>query len=434
MLLLLWNEIEGEVMLVKNVGGERAAALMVKDSKFYIDLAKFVQAYLMIVSNPNDFLKEVQEPEIDPANDHLTWAQFVKIMQTCDLGFEFLPDEKYLVVLYNYALEMGSIGHDVKRIASVEDVANAQKHFYNFIDDSTDKAEMELAKQQEILSNRDREAQRVDNELAKLKAKNITCLVFMVLGVLSFAFGLISLFVANVVANAIGGFVSSYKNIVGGVILMCVGILLFASLNGAYLKTKYAFLRLKDASKTIFKRSDLAYNDTLVLKNKLNGLKEDLKVVKSELADKNKTNDVMKNMENLAETNKFYKQFVGGELLFESASSKPTNTVFEEFEPVKLSKEEHEDVRQVSKEAINLTGTFDEEAYNAKFEKSRTKDEVLKEEQAQKEAEEKPKIESQEPEGELNKQEIEKLKEIDEEQKQSEEENLKYLKDIMGLD
>ena len=70
-------------MLVNNVGGEKAAASMVKDSKFYIDLAKFVQAYTMIVQNPNEFLREAKESEINPKTDFLTWAQFVKIMQTC---------------------------------------------------------------------------------------------------------------------------------------------------------------------------------------------------------------------------------------------------------------------------------------------------------------------------------------------------------------
>lgn len=419
-------------MLVNNVGGEKAAASMVKDSKFYIDLAKFVQAYSMIVLNPNEFLKEVGETEIDPENDFLTWAQFVKIMQTCDLGFSEKPTETDLVVFYNYALEMGSLGDGAKKIASVEDVANAQKHFYNFIDESADKAEMAYLRQQEISSNRDREAKNVDSSLFAIKAKNITALTFMVIGVIIFCGGLVSLFVDNIIASSIGGLIIKTRpNILGGIVLMIVGIIIFISLNGLFLKTKYAYLRLKDASKTIFERSDAAFNDTLVLRNKLTELKEDLKVVKDELADKNKTNDVMKNIENLIETNKYYQQFSSGEIMFES-SAKPTRNAEGEFAPVNLSKDERENLRNVSKEAINLTGTFDEEAYNAKFEQKRESGE-----KDSKKQEEDKYVASEQDNAILNEEETKKLQEIEKEQLEQEnasnEQDIDYLKEILGL-
>lgn len=364
-------------MLVNNVGGERSAASMVKDSLFYIELAKFVQAYSMIVLNPNNFLKEVGEASINEDTDFLTWAQFVKIMQGCDLGFSSIPTERELVVFYNYALEMGSLGTNAKKVASVEDVANAQKHYYNFIDESTDRAELNYAKQQQISNNRDREARQIGKNLSSIRAKNITTLSFMVLGVVIFTFGLVSLFWDNIIARSIFGFVNSnIANVFGGIVLMVIGVVIFAILHRLYLKTKYAYLKLKDASKTIFERSDSAFNDTLVLKNKLDGLKNDLKVVKNELKDKNKSYDVVRNIEKLSKSNKYYKQFVSSELLFDS-SEKISQASKEELSNVKLSKEEYENVRNVGKEAIILN---EEEIESGTLEAANKIKEVMKEE------------------------------------------------------
>ena len=52
-----------------------------------------------------------------------------------------------------------------------------------------------------------------------------------------------------------------------------------------------------------------------------------------------------------------------------------------EFAPIKLTKEQEENLRTVSKEAIKLEGQFDVDAYNEKFEKStKVKDEEEKDE------------------------------------------------------
>ena len=120
-------------MLVENVLGKRKASTMLKSSEFYIEVAKFVQAYRTIVTNPNEFLTEIQAPTIDEKNQKLTWEQFVEIAQKCDLGFKAPPTREDLVAYYNYALEMGSINQNERKIATVDDVADAQKHYYNFI-------------------------------------------------------------------------------------------------------------------------------------------------------------------------------------------------------------------------------------------------------------------------------------------------------------
>ena len=52
-------------MLIENVNGKRRASSMLKTSEFYIEVAKFVQAYRTIVTNPNEFLTEIHAPTID---------------------------------------------------------------------------------------------------------------------------------------------------------------------------------------------------------------------------------------------------------------------------------------------------------------------------------------------------------------------------------
>ena len=111
-------------MLVNNVDGEQKVSSMLKNSSFYIEVAKFVQAYTTIIKNPNEFLQMAKLQTLVSESDKLSWEQLVKIMQTCDLGFNKVPTAMELVVYYNYALEMGSIEKQEKRIATVEDVAN----------------------------------------------------------------------------------------------------------------------------------------------------------------------------------------------------------------------------------------------------------------------------------------------------------------------
>ncbi len=342
-------------MLVNKVDGKRNAASMVKSSEFYIELAKFVQAYSMVVTNPNAFLKEVKEQAINEKTDFLTWQQLVKIMTSCDFGFKTRPTETELLIYYNYALEMGSLGGSAKKIASVEDVANAQKHYYNFIDDSVDRAEEEFMRSQQIAMSRDREADQVEKNLSSIKTKNTVSIIFMFLGAVFFSFGLISVFFDNVIARNIGRVLPiTNTNIVGGIIFMIAGICIFAGFNGWFVRTKYAYLRLRDASKTIFIRSDNSYNDTMVMKNKLDNLKEDLKIAQAELNDPSKAKDVIFNIEKLAETNKYYKQFAGEEIKFKKPE-KGAKVSEQLLSEIKLSKEERENIRTAQKEAIVLS-------------------------------------------------------------------------------
>ena len=134
-------------MLVKNVKGESVGASMVRDSEFYIELAKFVQAYTLIINNPNEFLAEVGESSINEKTGRVTWPQLIKIINKCDFGFVSIPTDTELKVFYNYALEIGSLDSVKKKVASVSDVADAQKHYYNFVDDAKGRAEEAYQKQ-----------------------------------------------------------------------------------------------------------------------------------------------------------------------------------------------------------------------------------------------------------------------------------------------
>ncbi len=354
-------------MLIENVNGERKAASMLKDSAFYIELAKFVQAYSMIVKNPNEFLKEVNENLIDSKNDHLTWPQFTKIMQTCELGFKEIPTETELVVFYNYALEMGSLGENAKKVASVQDVADAQKHYYNFIDESTDKAETEYLKQKKIASNREREVEHVSKNLRSIKAKNVTAIVFMFIALIIFTFGLISMFFKNSVADWFGSFMNvSNASIVGGIVFIICGFSLFVIFNYFFVKSKHEYQTLSYASRTIFERGSTSITDTLVLKHKLESLQNNLKVVQTELADENKTYDVAFNIETLAKTNKFYKKFAGAEISFNNnlQATTPAKDILSE---TNLTKEQYENLGATNKEAIVFGENLNKEALEGRI-------------------------------------------------------------------
>ena len=179
-------------MLVKNVNGEAVGASMVRDSEFYIELAKFVQAYTLIINNPNEFLAEVGEASIDEKKGRVSWQQLVKIMSKCDFGFVTIPTETELKVYYNYALEIGSLDSVKKKVASVSDVADAQKHYYNFVDKAKDKAENEYLKQHDIYLSRESEMRNVDNELSKIKAGCVFAFIMMIFSCFIGVFGIIS--------------------------------------------------------------------------------------------------------------------------------------------------------------------------------------------------------------------------------------------------
>lgn len=369
-------------MLINNVNGERVGASFVKNSDFYIEVAKFVQAYTTIVNNPNEFLKEVGLSFIDEKKDRLNWAQFVKIVQGCDLGFKEIPTETELKVYYNYALEIGSLDSTVKKLATVDDVADAQKHYYNFIDEATDKAQNEYMKHHKVALSREREVANADNQLTLQKVINVISLVFMMFGVGFSIFGLASFFWKNDVAVTIGSILPIWeKQYIGAIILTAFGIALFAIFDKFYLKSKDKYLDLKVATSMIFKRSDETFAREQALKNKLDKLKKDLSVIQAELADKDKKFDVKHNIDLLKTTNKYYQKLCEIEdEMFNSNSAQKTSTQTmgalgdEDFAPVKLSKEEFENLHTVTKEAITLEGSFDEEAYNAKFEQSRVQE------------------------------------------------------------
>ena len=114
-------------MLVNTFGKKISASLIVKNSEFYIEVAKFVQAYIVILNNPNEFLTEIGEQQINKEKEKLSWESLSKIMQKCDFGFSSVPTNSDLLVFYNYAIEMGSISKKDKRIASIDDIADAQK-------------------------------------------------------------------------------------------------------------------------------------------------------------------------------------------------------------------------------------------------------------------------------------------------------------------
>lgn len=107
------------------------------------------------------------------------------------------------------------------------------------------------------------------------------------------------------------------------------------------------------------------------------------------------------------------------------------NMSVEEFAPVKLTKEQQENLRTVTKEAISLEGQIDKEAYYEKFEKSKA------EKQAEKQQDNK---ENEQEDKELKDQEKEQAKLEDDLKKQSEKQaeedlmkSIDMIKDILGF-
>ena len=361
-------------MLFNNLTEERRASLIVKNSRFYIELAKFVQAYTTIVKNPNEFLAEVGEMSIDPAKQHLKWDQLVKIMQTCDLGFKKTPSRMDLIVYYNYALEMGSVKALDKKIATVDQVAEAQKHYYNFVDEEKTIAEEEYIKQKKIYNARQREMNYVDGKISVSKTKNYLCVIAMFVSVILGMIGIVGLMVDNVIVSSIGKLIPIWKpQYIGGIILIALMFALFALFNKLYVKTRAEYVKLKYASLTLFSKGDELAVKQAMLKKKLDEVTKEYRQVIREINDKKQRFDVKHNIDVLKATNKFYQKLCEVEELSaisERAVAESMNMADDDFAPIKLTKEQEENIRSVKKEVIGLSGQIDMDAYNEKFEKS----------------------------------------------------------------
>ena len=426
-------------MLVNNVNGEAVGASMVRDSEFYIELAKFVQAYTVIIGNPNEFLAEVGEPSIDEKKGRVTWEQLVKIITTCDFGFLIKPTEIDLKVYYNYALEIGSLDSVNQKIATVSDIAEAQKHYYNFVDKAKDKAESEYQKQHRIYENRENEMRNADNELSKLKGVCVFAYIMMILSVTISVFGIISCFASNLVVRTIGGLIPVWEEqYVGAIILILFGVLFFFLFDKIHEKFKRKHFHLVQATETIFTRGNESYENEIYLKRKLNTLTKQLKIVQAELNDKHKKFDVQESINRLKATNKYYQKYAENEESFAVTAETRVNGVDgeknlrpEDFAPVVLTREQEENLRRVGKEAITLEGQYDLEAYKEKFEKSREKEDKVQEKQ------EEIKQEKQEEQDEQSKKAQDQQKEFTEAQLKMQEQELldsiDYIKEILGF-
>ena len=335
-------------MLIENVNGKRRASSMLKTSEFYIEVAKFVQAYRTIVTNPNEFLAEINAPTIDEKTEKLTWAQLVEIVHKCDLGFKVPPTNDDLVVYYNYALEMGTINPSERKLATVEDVADAQKHYYNFVDEAKDKAEEAYHRQRRTATMRQSEYDLVSKQLSNIKTKNCIAIIFMLFAGIIGTFGLASLIFDNIVVAKIGSIIPAWnEQYVGSAILILVAVVIFALFDKLYLKTKRDYRRLYNASTTIFDRNRETYEIGQALKRKLTAIKKDLKQVQAEINDKHHTYDVKHNIDMLKVTNKYYKKLCEFEQELDQAFSSAEKDLAakpdydeQEFAPIKLTKEQ----------------------------------------------------------------------------------------------
>ena len=412
-------------MLFNNLTTERRASLIVKNSRFYIEIAKFVQAYTTIVKNPNEFLAEINEPFLDSKKQHLNWDQLKKIMQTCDFGFEHSPSDMDLLIYYNYAIAMGSVTALDKKIASVDQVAEAQKHYYNFIDEEKTNAEEEYLKQKKIYEARQREMSYVDGKIAVGKAKNVVLSIMMFLSVVIGLIGMVSIFVDNKIASTLGKIIPIWKEqYIGAIIMIVLMFVLFALFNSLFNKSKYEFERLRQASATLFDKEDELIAKQQVLKNKLDEVSKDYNTVIKEINDKHQKYDVKHNIDVLINTNKYYQQYCETEELnkfAESFASESTLVTDDYFAPIKLTKEQEENMRSTKIEVIGLAGQFDKDAYNEMFEysdKKKNKEDEKEQEEIKKEDEElKQKLDEQK---------------LDQERKGFQE-SMDYVKDLLGM-
>ncbi len=441
-------------MLVENVNGKRRASSILKNSMFYIEVAKFVHAYRTIIANTNEFLLEIGDAPINEQTEKLEWSKFVEIVQKCDLGFKETPTSEDLVAYYNYAIEIGTINENEQKFATVDDVANAQKHYYNFVDEAKDKAEQEYLRQRRMNAARESEYNAVDKQLSSILAQNWVAIIFMLFAGALGAFAIAGAIFGNVVLEAIGSIIPILEpRYMGAIILFIIAIIIFIIFDRIYMATKRHYKKLRHASATIFDRYRENRAVGITLKHKLNALKKDYKVVQAEINDKNKTYDVKHNIDILKSTNKYFSKYAHFEDEFVTEFVATDKEILEnsrydenEFAPIKLTKEQEENLKTVSKEAITLEGQFDVDAYNEKFEKSTKKVKAQekaqeKEEDLLEETQEFSQNKSQEQklqEQLLQEQEIKAQEEAEAKEKQEEElelfNSIDYIKSVLGID
>lgn len=274
---------------------------------------------------------------------------------------------------------------------------------------------------------REAELKNVDSKLMKLFAVQITSFIAMLLGVFFLAMGVSGFFFNTAFVRAFGSIIPVWeRQYVGAIILSILGLVLFFVFDRFFIKSRHNYIKLNKASDLIFKTANDTLKEEEISKHKLDRLKKDLSIVQAELADKTKKYDVKHNIERLKVSNKYYQklceadEYAYGEDYSQEYEGNGTGDDQEEFAPVKLTKEQEENLHTVSKEAINLEGVLDEEAYNEKFEKSEKDKEKEEEIEEEKQAEEQNK--------EKQEQEKQESSEVDLA------ESLDYLKDILGLE
>jgi len=228
---------------------------------------------------------------------------------------------------------------------------------------------------------RQREYSAVGSHMVALRTKNIIAVIFMFLAGFMGAFAVASFILNNAIAEAIGSIIPIWeKQYVGAIVLLVLAVFIFWLFDKLYILTKREYIKLRSATATIFAKNREIYLMGQDLKRKFEALKKDLKTVQAEIHDKTKKHDVKHNIEVLKLTNKYYKRLcefeeelsstLGGDEMNMAARTADGEN---EFAPIKLTKEQTENLKRVSKEAIRLEGQFDVDAYNEKFEKSTRK-------------------------------------------------------------
>jgi len=366
-------------MLVNTFGKKISASLVAKDSQVYIEVAKFVKAYTTILANPNQFLKGIGEPEINEEIDKLTWQNLTNIMQSYDFGFAEKPSNNDLLVYFNYAIEMGSISKKDKTLASVDDIADAQKNYYNFIDDATAKADAEYQKQQRITKLREREVNEIKKKLKSFNFQRWVAFSLSIISVILFCLGITGFFLSYPLVEFIGMVLPFLeRQYIGSIILVLIAILMFYFCEKWQMRSKHEYQKINYSSQTIFSRNNSNFITEQILRRKLESLKRDLEIIKSELNDENKTFDVKTVIEKLTETNEYYKKFSKAQELLAEEDKQTQMSISDQFEMQDLSNnvEENENLQEIS-----LEGRFDDEAYNEKFENSKKKKKISEEKQ-----------------------------------------------------
>ena len=431
-------------MLVEKSERPIMAGLIVKNSEFYIELAKFVQAYTTIINHPNLFLREVGEPNIADG-DKLNWKQMSTILRKCDFGFSNAPTDMDLLVFYNYALEIGSVDSIDKKVASVDQVSDAQKSYYNFVDDAKNKAEEKYFKAHRAKKNNDAEISYINNQLSKINMMKYLAFAFMTLSVIVFAFCGVSFVFENTLSKIVGAiFNFENGNILALVLIMLLSAVFFLLFDKLFQKQSKKYQMLFKASQTIFSSAGDFRRQYAILRHKLVILENQLKIVQNELESESKEFDVKTNIDNLVKTNKYYKELCTPE----NKIQKTTNLDQSEFEPVVLSRV---DAQQEGLESgiILEEGQFDTEAYNKEFEMSRKtlkdqhESQIFDETEAEKRKEElqeeqKLKKEEQENKNQLQenmKTQQEMLKNVEQTDKEMElMDSIEYIKSILGIE